>query len=80
MENIDIRYLCTTIGNLAGVPIRIFEGDRQIFYYSIPQLPRDPMNAYRGEILAVPGILFIELTVAHLVNNQAGRAHQAIEY
>ena len=23
MENIDIRYLCTTIGNLAGVPIRI---------------------------------------------------------
>lgn len=53
MENIDIRYLCTTIGNLAGVPIRIFEGDRQIFYYSIPQLPRDPMNAYRGEILAV---------------------------
>ena len=42
MENIDIRYLCTTIGNLAGVPIRIFEGDRQIFYYSIPQLPRAP--------------------------------------
>lgn len=53
MEGIDIRYLCTTIGNLSGVPIRIFDGDRLVFYYSIPTLARDPMNVYREDIFAV---------------------------
>lgn len=53
MEGIDIRYLCTTIGNLSGIPIRIFEEGRPVFYYSIPMLARDPMNVYRDEIFAV---------------------------
>lgn len=53
METIDIRYLCTTIGNLSGVPIRIFEGERLVFYYSIPTLARDPMSVYRDKIFAV---------------------------
>ena len=33
-----------------------------------------------NQIEEQPGILFIELTVSHLVNNQAGRSHQSIEY
>lgn len=53
MENINTRYLCTIIGNLSGVPIRIFEGERLVFYYSIPTLARDPMNVYREVIFAV---------------------------
>ena len=53
MEGIDIRYLCTTIGNLSGVPIRIFEGETLMFYHSIPTLVRDPMNVYRDRIFAV---------------------------
>ena len=53
MENIDLHYLCTTIGNLAGIPIRIFEGGEQTFYYSIVNLPKDPMILYRDEILAI---------------------------
>lgn len=53
MEHIDLKYLCTTIGNLSGVPIRIFEGGRLLFYYSQTKLPRDPMSAYRDEIFAV---------------------------
>ncbi len=53
MADIDIRYLCTTIGNLSGVPIRIFERDKLVFYYSIPKLSRDPMNVYRNEVFAV---------------------------
>ena len=32
MESIDLRYLCTTIGNLSGIPIRIFEGRQLTFY------------------------------------------------
>lgn len=53
MKTIDIRYLCTTIGNLSGVPIRIFESGELVFYYSQSKLPRDPMSVYREEIFAV---------------------------
>ena len=40
---INLPYLCTTIGNLSGVPVRIFEGESLTFYYSQAYLPRDPM-------------------------------------
>ena len=53
MENIDYRYLCTVIGNLAGIPVRIFRGGTQVFYRSVAALPKDPMCAYREQILAV---------------------------
>lgn len=53
MKNIDIRYLCTTIGNLSGVPVRIFEENELVFYYAQSKLPRDPMAVYREEIFAV---------------------------
>ena len=32
-----------------------------------------------NQIKEQPGILLVELTVAHLINNRAGRPHQAIE-
>ena len=50
---INLPYLCTTIGNLSGVPVRIFEGESLIFYYSQAYLPRDPMTVYRDRIFAV---------------------------
>lgn len=50
MKNLDLRYLCSTIGNLSGVPVRIFEEDEQVFYHSIVQLPKDPMWIDRDEI------------------------------
>ena len=50
MKGLDICYLCTTIGNLSGIPIRIFEGNNQIFYYSTAWLPKDPMTVYQTEI------------------------------
>ena len=53
MADIDLRYLCTTIGNLAGVPIRLFENDNLVFYYSLSQLPKDPMTVCKEEIFAV---------------------------
>ena len=49
---IDLTYLCTTIGNLSGVPVRIFEGKNLTFYYSQAYLPRDPMAVYRDRIFA----------------------------
>ena len=53
MKAIDLPYLCTTIGNLSGVPVRIFKDDRMTFYYSQVYLPRDPMSVYREQIFAV---------------------------
>ena len=53
MTSIDLRYLCTTIGNLAGIPIRIFEDGTQIYYYSVVYLPKDPMVLCRAEVFAI---------------------------
>lgn len=53
MEGIDLPYLCKTIGNLSGIPIRLFEGDERVFYHSLAPLPKDPMEVYRAEIWAV---------------------------
>lgn len=50
----NVQYLCTTIGNLAGIPIRIYKNDKQIFYYSVVNLPKDPIAPYEGKILKIP--------------------------
>lgn len=50
MENIDLNYLCTVIGSLAGIPIRIFENNKQTFYYSLVNLPKDPIIPYKLKI------------------------------
>ncbi len=50
MQNIDLQYICTVIGNLSGIPVRIFENDKQIFYYSLVHLPKDPIVVYWHEI------------------------------
>ena len=53
MKELDIRYLCTMLGNLSGIPVRIFENNVQIFYHSVVYLPKDPMVLYQEEILGV---------------------------
>ena len=30
MKNLDLCYVCTTIGNLSGVPILIFENSKNV--------------------------------------------------
>ena len=50
MKKTDLEYLCTTIGNLSGIPIRIYEGENQTFSYSIVRLPKDPMELYRKSL------------------------------
>ena len=53
MSRIDLEYLCTTIGNLAGIPVRVFRGQKQVFYYSQINLPCDPMKVCREEVFSV---------------------------
>ena len=35
MKTEDVEYLCSTIGNLAGIPVRIYSREKMIFYYSL---------------------------------------------
>ena len=49
-----VQYLCTTIGNLAGIPIRIYKNTKQVFYYSLVKLPKDPIVPYEDKILKIP--------------------------
>ncbi len=50
MKNIDLVYLCTVIGNLSGVPIRLFRDDDLEFYYSLVRIPKDPMEIWHQDI------------------------------
>ena len=50
MYNLDLEYLGTIIGNLSGVPIRLYDGEKLIFLHSLVSLPRDPVELYRDDI------------------------------
>lgn len=53
MRDFDLEYICATMGNLSGVPVRIFEGEELVFYHALVALPCDPMLLYRDSIRAV---------------------------
>ena len=53
MPKLDIEYICTAIGDLAGMPVRIYEGKERVFYHFYTPLPKDPMALYEDAILAL---------------------------
>lgn len=53
MRDFDLEYICATMGDLSGVPVRIFEGEEKVFYHALVTLPCDPMLLYRDGIRAV---------------------------
>lgn len=55
MKNIDLEYLCTVIGNLTGIPIRVYENKKIIFYHSIVNLPKDPICIFLEDIFNIEG-------------------------
>ncbi|MGN0796630.1 MAG: helix-turn-helix domain-containing protein [Christensenellales bacterium] len=53
MKKIDLKYICTTIGNLSGIPIRLLSNKRQVLYHSLVDLPKDPFELYKNDILNI---------------------------
>lgn len=53
MKNLDYNYLCAIIGNLAGIPVRTYKNDKQVFYHSLVGLPKDPITPYLSDILSI---------------------------
>lgn len=53
MMNMDLKYICTIIGNLSGIPIRLFCDGKLIMNYSVVKLPKDPMTLYQESIFDI---------------------------
>lgn len=53
MKNIDLEYLCRVIGNLAGIPIRIYKGQEQAYFYSVVDFPADPILPYLQDVFDI---------------------------
>ena len=52
MKKEDLIYLCTVIGNLSGIPVRLYKDSRQVYYHSVVMLPKDPVLLAEKEIFA----------------------------
>lgn len=53
MEDIDMNYLCTVMGSLSGIPIRLYDGEDLVFYYSTVHLPKDPIVVYKEKLWTI---------------------------
>lgn len=53
MENEDYLYLCTMIGNLSGVPVRLYEEEKPVYFHSLVALPKDPFQLVREKMLSL---------------------------
>ena len=51
--NLDLEYLCTVIGNMAGVPIRIYTNKKLSFYHSYVPLAKDPILLCEKNLLSI---------------------------
>ncbi len=53
MAKLDLEYTCKVMGNLSGIPIRIYKNGKPWFYHSIVSLPKDPVCIYEKDIMAI---------------------------
>ena len=53
MKKIDLEYLCHVIGNLAGIPIRIYKKGSLSYYFSVVELPADPIKPYLNKVFEI---------------------------
>lgn len=50
---LDLEYTCTVMGNLSGIPIRIYKNGKLDFYHSLIALSKDPICINLDSILAI---------------------------
>ncbi len=53
MAKLDLKYTCTVMGNLSGIPIRIYKNGKLDFYHSLITLPKDPICINLDSILTI---------------------------
>ena len=55
MDHIDLPYLVRSLGTLAGVPVRQYEGEELRSSWFPVRLPRDPLEICRKEVFSISG-------------------------
>ena len=55
MKKLDLTYLCRTIGNLCGFPVRLYEGHSEICHIDHSGLAYDPAKPYLEDMFTIPG-------------------------
>lgn len=55
MKDINVKYLATTIGDLAGVPVRLYKGGECVLFHSLQDFPADPIKPYIEKVLRSGG-------------------------
>ena len=53
MQKSDFSYICEHIGNLSGLPVRLFRNGEQIAVYSFIKLPYDPAVLHIGDFAKI---------------------------
>ena len=53
LDKLNVKDLCTNLGNLSGMPVGLYADGRQIFYYSIVSLPEDPFAPFVDQANAI---------------------------
>ena len=53
MNKDDLIYLCGMVGNLSGIPVRLYDGDTLMYKFSMMALPKDPFLLVKAEVTAV---------------------------
>ncbi len=53
MNNFDLEYICASIGNLSGIPVRLYQGGKECYAFSMVKLPKDPLQLHLEEVLAI---------------------------
>lgn len=54
MKPINLEYLCTAIGNLCGIPVRLYKGNAMTYSHSIVPFPKDPVLPHEHILLNFP--------------------------
>lgn len=50
--NYDIKFVLKLISELLGIPVRLYENDKKVYYYSLVELPIDPIVIDENLILS----------------------------
>ena len=53
MKKLDLSYLCSTIGNLCGFPVRLYEGNELVFKTDHSGLKYDPIQASQADLFSL---------------------------
>lgn len=53
MKQEDLIWLCNAIGNLAGIPIRLYQAGKLVHYHAMVDLPRDPLCLCEEAVFAI---------------------------